>query len=285
MARRPPRQVPETPRPARDLPHQALLHLQHAHHPPDRTCLQSLLPLPAPLQPLPGRLPRRPRRQVAEGRRLRRRPGPRRRPRILHLPAPLPRRGRLRPLPRRLLPRLHPRLLRHLLHHVDRSVRLLRTRRRQAAPRPADGHEGLPRPRHRQHPQPLYPASRRLRWHVHRRPHRRRRPPRGHRLRHWHPPRRHHHLSVLRDVRQGARRTATRPHLMPKCRPSVSRISFDLQRTPSPSSPCANQPPRSDLAGLASSRPKCAARRRATRVAAFSRVSLFFPSAHTFSFA
>ena len=62
------RQVPKVPRTVRHLPDQAVLHLQHAHHPPDGARLEPLLYLAAPIQPCPDQRPRPPARQVARRR-------------------------------------------------------------------------------------------------------------------------------------------------------------------------------------------------------------------------
>jgi len=59
--------IPAASRTAGDVPDQALLHVQHADHPPDGPRLEPVLCVSAPVQALPTQLPRRPVWQV-EGR-------------------------------------------------------------------------------------------------------------------------------------------------------------------------------------------------------------------------
>mmetsp|Transcript_59204 Transcript_59204/g.125849 ORF Transcript_59204/g.125849 Transcript_59204/m.125849 type:complete len:220 (-) Transcript_59204:493-1152(-) len=198
----PPRQVPEVPRPGGNLPHQALLHLQHAHHPADRARVQPLLRQPAPVQPRPHQHTRAHPRQVAG---LRGRPEhPRGRHRVLHLPSHVLRRDHLRPVPRRVLPRLHPGGVRPLLQDVDRGQRGVRTGRGQAAPGQPDGHEGTSRLGAHPRPEQVHSHGGGVRRHVHRRADRDRRLHGRHRDRDGDPAERDHHLPVLRGVPEGA---------------------------------------------------------------------------------
>lgn len=77
---------------------------------------------------------------------------------------------------------------------------------RQAAERAADGDAWPPRQLDDPRAEPLHPDGGCVRRPLHRRPVRPRRLPRSHRLRHRYPASRHHHLPVLRDLRQRAGR-------------------------------------------------------------------------------
>mmetsp|Transcript_47166 Transcript_47166/g.145930 ORF Transcript_47166/g.145930 Transcript_47166/m.145930 type:complete len:426 (+) Transcript_47166:171-1448(+) len=178
------------------VPHQALLHLQHSHHPADRPGLQPLLLLTALVQALQVQHACEPGGPVAGGGVLRA-VDPRGRPRLLHLPAALLHRHLGRPHPRAFLRGLRPHFLRPLLQDLDRRLGLIRARRCQAAEGPAAHDAGLPRQRPPARPEPLHPHRGGLRRRLHRRPDHRGGLPRGHRQRHGHPPRRDNYLSVL----------------------------------------------------------------------------------------
>lgn len=82
----------------------------------------------------------------------------------------------------------------------------------KAAERAADGDARPPWQLHDPRAEPLHPDCGRLRWTLHWRSLSPRRLPRRHRLRHWDPARRHHHIPVLRNLREGAGRDGRHEH-------------------------------------------------------------------------
>mmetsp|Transcript_37123 Transcript_37123/g.89541 ORF Transcript_37123/g.89541 Transcript_37123/m.89541 type:complete len:228 (+) Transcript_37123:866-1549(+) len=202
MEGRPPRQVPKVPRAGGDLPHQTVLHVQHAHHPPDGARVQPVLRLTAALQPRAHQHTRAHPRQVAgqRGRTVH----PRGRHSLLHLPPHLVRGDHLRSVPRGVLPGVHPHCVRALFQDVDRGIGGEREGRGEAAEGQSDGHEGTSRFGAHSRSEPLYSHRGRFRRHVHRSPD-------GHRgfygcdwYRYGYSVECYHHLSVLRGLPEGA---------------------------------------------------------------------------------
>mmetsp|Transcript_31511 Transcript_31511/g.72155 ORF Transcript_31511/g.72155 Transcript_31511/m.72155 type:complete len:218 (-) Transcript_31511:1457-2110(-) len=203
MARGSARQVSEVSGTTGILPHQALLHLQHAHHPADGAGLQSLLCFTDVVQPGPHQPSGAPPGKMAGRRGRRRTVHPRGRHRLLHLSPALSGRDHLRPLPRRLLPGLYPHRLRPLLQDLDRGLGRLRPRRGQAAEGLPDGHEGTSGLGSRARAQPVHSHRGGLWRHVHRGAHRGGGFLRGHRIRDRDSVGGHHYLPVLRVFHQG----------------------------------------------------------------------------------
>mmetsp|Transcript_17262 Transcript_17262/g.50154 ORF Transcript_17262/g.50154 Transcript_17262/m.50154 type:complete len:205 (+) Transcript_17262:885-1499(+) len=197
------RQVSKIPRTAGHLPHQIVLHLQHAHYSSDRAGVQPVLCLPSLVQPRSYQRPRPTPGQVAGHGGWRRIP-PRGRNRVLHQSSSFLCGDYLRSLPRRILSHLHPNGVRPLLQDVDRGVWRLRPRCRQAAPGQSDGHEGTPRQRPHSRPQSIHPHRRGVRRNVHRCVDGRGRFHGSHWYRYRYSLERHHYLSVLRGVLEGA---------------------------------------------------------------------------------
>mmetsp|Transcript_45881 Transcript_45881/g.114087 ORF Transcript_45881/g.114087 Transcript_45881/m.114087 type:complete len:335 (+) Transcript_45881:760-1764(+) len=204
LPRGPGDQAPEGAGVLSPVPHQALLHVQHAHHPADLPGVEPLLLLAAPLQAVQVQPARQPPGTVA-GHGERGAVDPRGRARLLHLAAGEPQQGHRRPRPRLHIHRLHPLHLRPFLKDVGRGQRLLQPRRGQAAQGAADGHEGLPRLVAGARARPLHPHCCGVRRHVHRDAIGAGGLPRRHRVGHGHPPGRDHHLPALRDHLQGTR--------------------------------------------------------------------------------
>mmetsp|Transcript_8120 Transcript_8120/g.50241 ORF Transcript_8120/g.50241 Transcript_8120/m.50241 type:complete len:403 (-) Transcript_8120:4291-5499(-) len=186
-----------------DVSHQALLHLQHAHHPSLCIGVQPVLHLSAPLEEVQGEHP-----GAALGALAAERVQPavdsRGRHGVLHLSSHLVGRHRVESPPRVHLHRLCADGMCLVFQDVDRGFWHLCQGRGQAAPRPADVHAWSSGIVPNQGAEPLHSHRRSVRGDVHRCFDC---PGRFHGcdwFRHGDPVGSDHHLPVLRDLRQGA---------------------------------------------------------------------------------